>query len=279
MERQGVEFKEVQFEKRIRSIEKAIGDGTTDGGSGLTPRDGDIDVDVDGIPAVSGLSLNPGDGRGIAIRWNDANVPQKDLDFYEVQFASDVGFTTDVHNYKTKDLQFTFSEGAVNTVYFARVRVSLNSGDVGAYSIILNTATGQAVTDDITDDAVTEPSSVLTTGSTTIAALASAVVQTLVIDKDGSDLYIIGALLHSSSGAAGTAANIANISIRKDGTEVIEMRPNTFGSRATPFMLIYPDTSGSVGSATYELFVDNVTILGLSITLTFRTLAAIELKR
>ena len=120
--RLGKESRSLGLEQRFRRIEDAI-DASSSGSGGLTPREGDVDLDESGTPTVSGLSLNPG-LRGLAVRWNDAGVPQADFDFYDVQFATNSSFTAGVVTAKTKDLQYTFSEGDSNSPYFIRVRVS-----------------------------------------------------------------------------------------------------------------------------------------------------------
>lgn len=271
VERLGKPFSEVHMEKRIRDIEKAVSSTT------LTARENDIDVEEDGVPQVSGLSLNPGNGRGIAIRWSDANVPQSHLDFYEIQFASNTGFTTDVHNFKTKDLQFTFSEGTTGTVYYARVRVVLNSGDTGDYSVTLNTTSGQAVTDDVTDNAVTTPTTTFTAGSIAIASGATVTVQSATITKDGSDIYVMASVVLYHTGGVGTQ----NMTFRlmRGTTELAELTPLARAgvANATQATYFVPDTSGLTGSYTYTIEIQNPGPNGEEVT--ERSLALVELKR
>jgi hypothetical protein len=154
--RLGMQVDDLELEHRLRRIEgelekKAIaidfGDGTSS-----TKR-------VATIPQVIGLRVTGKTPGAITLAWNQVSI--SDLRRYEVDIAEDLSFTTNkqTFNVASTSLQYNTVEeegGGGNTSVFARVRARTRSGNVGNYSVVLNAITGQAQTDDIADDAVTD---------------------------------------------------------------------------------------------------------------------------
>lgn len=106
------------------------------------------------LPRVLGLAITAGGPKTIVISWD--HVPA-DWAFYEVQVASNAGFTADLVTYKVTQNTFEFSLGEGNVTYYTRVRASDPSGLLaGPYSVTLNTETGLVGTADIEVGAAAE---------------------------------------------------------------------------------------------------------------------------
>ena len=107
------------------------------------------------VPQVTGLSLGGTIPGGFTVKWSAVTI--SDLRRYEVEFATDLGFTTGVQKFTaaTTTLAFTTADTSVATTFFTRVRAVNSAGTRGPFSITLNTTTGQAESQDIADDAIT----------------------------------------------------------------------------------------------------------------------------
>ena len=154
--RYGLEVKgDLELELRLRRMEAKIDQlaGSSDlGTSDQTQR-------VSTIPLVTGLRVKGKTPGATTLAWNQLRL--SNLRRYELQIAENLAFTTNAQTFNVAGTEFTFSTleeeggGGGSTIY-ARVRARTTDGNVGQYSAVLNTTTGQAQTTDIADQSVTE---------------------------------------------------------------------------------------------------------------------------
>jgi hypothetical protein len=138
---------DLELESRLRRIEVAMTK------AGLGNQDALVVSRGSGaVPQVTGLSLGGTIPGGFTVNWNASTI--SDLRRYDIQFATDLAFTTGLQKFTAVTTTWAFTTAATE-VYFARVRAVNNSASVGLWSITLNTTTGQAATEDIEDGAVT----------------------------------------------------------------------------------------------------------------------------
>jgi hypothetical protein len=152
--RYGLDAQDPELENRIRRIEvalAALGPQTASSSPATTSRGG-------GTPGqITGLTLSGTNPGTFTFGWSAATI--SDLRKYEVQIAEDIGFTTGVQNKiaALNEYAFTTGDTSVTRTYYVRVRAVNTADTPGSYSAILNTTTGQVTTEDILDEAVTDP--------------------------------------------------------------------------------------------------------------------------
>ncbi len=141
----------LELELRLRRMEIAIGQRALGNEDAITLSRGNSST----VPQVTGLSLGGAIPGGFTVNWSAVTI--SDLRRYEVQFATDLGFTTGLQKFTaaTTTLAFTTADTSAATVYFTRVRAVNSAGTPGTFSITLNTTTGQAESQDIADEAIT----------------------------------------------------------------------------------------------------------------------------
>lgn len=149
--RYGIEVEgNLELEQRLRRIENVL--------ARVTPLLPEIDEEFarggGTPPQVTGLALAGTIPGGFSVRWNSVNV--SDLRRYEVQFALDLAFSSGLQQFDTAVPNYSFTTAEGQT-YFCRVRAVNASGVKGAFSVTLNTATGQVATEDLQDSSVTDP--------------------------------------------------------------------------------------------------------------------------
>lgn len=110
------------------------------------------------VPQVSGLRLTGSTPGSVTVAWNAVSIP--DLRRYEIQFATNFGFSTDLQTFNQAGTQYVFSTasdtgGGGGATWFARVRAVNSFGQAGTYSAVLNLETGQAQTADLAPGSVT----------------------------------------------------------------------------------------------------------------------------
>lgn len=108
-------------------------------------------------PRITGFAVKGQTPGTVTMGWNAS--PIADLRRYQIQFAEDAGFSTNLQTFNTRDTTFQFSTaspdgGASGTTFFTRVRVQNSIGQFSVYSVVINTATGQVVGGDLADDSV-----------------------------------------------------------------------------------------------------------------------------
>jgi len=279
MERQGAPADTLQEEARLRKIEKQLPLEET-GGVTFTPSPNDVDV-TNSVPQVVGLSVGPGI-RNLTFKWNDANVPQVEFDYYEIQISTSAAFPSlGLVIDRTQDLQYTFYEGDPNTEYFARVRASLNDGRTGDFSSTVNLTTGLAVAGDFVPESIIVPSVAFSAATQNVLiAGTEVVVQTLVVDTIGAPILVLIAFDHAST-IGGQA--LQDIYIKRNSVTLIQFTVFLHSSGAGTFEAIafaYFDETPGVGSTTYTLEYDNTLAgVGNDAQVSNRTLVAIELKK
>src|SRR3990172_9162556 len=150
--RLGLETEDLELELRLRRIEVELekkvnsnADSDVQGRSRLTP------------PQVTGFRVAGQTPGTVTMNWNASQI--SDLRRYQIQFAEDGGFSTNLQTFNTRDTAYTFSTasesgGASGTVFFTRVRVQNSIGQFSVWSVVINTATGEVVAGDLADDSV-----------------------------------------------------------------------------------------------------------------------------
>jgi hypothetical protein len=239
--RLGAEMRRLELEARIRSIERALGDSVR----GITLGVNDVDVESV-IPTPDGFSVVLG-AANITVKWEDPDIPVTEFDFFEVQFATDSGFTTNLFTDKTKSTKYSFIDGDPLTTYYTRMRVALNDGRVSDYTVTLNTQTGQIVTEDI--DSVTEPASAYTRTLTTIGAGVAADLQTVTLTATGKSVVI---LMSVSGDLTGSSLFIGDMRLYRNATELFVV-----STRQSDWAFAYVDEAPGTGSVTYRLEFTN----------------------
>ncbi len=167
---------DLELEQRLRRIEiqlekKADLSAFSEDGSTDTQR-------VDTIPRVTGLRVAGSTPGAITVAWSQVRI--SDLRRYELDIAEDLAFATNAETKNLAGTEFTYSTnsdtgGGGDTSIFVRVRARSITGNVGAYSIVLNATTGQAQPDDIADDAVSGDK--IVDGSITVNELSTTIVE------------------------------------------------------------------------------------------------------
>jgi len=157
VKRYGLEAEDLETELRFRRIEGELAKltGTGDYGAGA-----DLAKRVNTVPKITGLRVVGSTPGAVTVAW--ARSPVSDLKRYELDIAEDFAFTDNKQTFNVANTEWTFNTvsaegGGGDTVVYARVRARTNSGNVGVYSVVLDTTTGQAQTEDIEDGAVTSP--------------------------------------------------------------------------------------------------------------------------
>lgn len=147
--RYGLEVRDdLEMELRLRRIEQQLERLV---GAGDLTEDGDTKR-LNTPPQVTGLRVLGSVPGAITLGWNA--VPISDLRRYELDIAEDIAFTVNKQTFNVAGTSHQFSTvsaegGGGGTVIFARVRARNRAGVAGPYSVTLNTATGQAQTEDI----------------------------------------------------------------------------------------------------------------------------------
>lgn len=205
----GLEVKgDLELELRLRRIESQLERliGASDlAGSEFTQR-------VSTVPTVTGLRVIGRTPGSVTVAWNQLRL--SDLRRYELEIAGNLAFTSNKQTFNVAGTEFQFSTVAIEgggggaTVY-ARVRARVNNGNVGQFSAVLNATTGQAQTDDIADEAVTEDK---TEGNLPPALGISDALQFLRVNAAGSALeyaYELPATPEASKALIGDGVNVA----------------------------------------------------------------------
>ena len=156
VKRYGLESEDLETELRFRRMEGDLAKltGTSDFGSGTSNV-----KRVNTVPKITGLRVVGSTPGAVTVAWTRS--PVSNLKRYELDIAEDFAFTENKQTFNVASTEWTFNTvsttgGGGDTVVYARVRARTNSGNVGVYSAVLDTTTGQAQTADIADDAVTD---------------------------------------------------------------------------------------------------------------------------
>ena len=149
--RQGLEVRDdLELESRLRRIEVELDRRVRTNDASTTLSRATVTV-----PQVKGLSTDAAIIGGLSVKWTPVTI--SNLRRYEVQFATDVGFTTSVQEFITVTPNFTFTTASTSqSVYYCRVRAVNSAGVKGEYSVVLNVNTGQISGGNLADDSVTD---------------------------------------------------------------------------------------------------------------------------
>lgn len=152
--RYGLDVKDdLELELRLRRIEAALegklNSNTTDEQSGNRSN----------VPQVTGLRVTGQTPGSVTIAWNPVAIPN--LRRYDVQFATNIGFSENVQTFTENSTSRTFDTasatgGGGGATWYARVRAVNTFGKTGQWSVTLNTTTGQAQTEDLAPGSVTQ---------------------------------------------------------------------------------------------------------------------------
>lgn len=216
----------LELELRLRRIETALESSSESDAQRVTT-----------IPQVSGLSLTGSIPGAISVAWTSVRI--SDLRRYELDVAENLGFSVNNQSFTTAGTEFTYTTneetgGGGDTTVYVRVRARGVNGNVGPYSAVLNTTTGQAQAADIADEAVTTEA--IAEGAVTVAVIEDGTITSVKIedgtlqfvDLDDSDVgsklalrgFISGLILSNDVGdttndiniTAGVARNTGNTS-------------------------------------------------------------------
>ena len=272
MERQGAPSENLYEEDRLRAIEQLLPV------TGFTVSPNDVSV-ANTIPQVVGLSITAGI-RNLTAKWNDANIPQVEFDYYEIQISTSPSFpSSGLVIDKTQDLQYTFYEGDPNTVYYSRVRAVLNDGRTGDFSVTVNLTTGLAVAGDFEPESIIVPSVAFSSTIQTIPTAGTEVVaQTLTLTTTGVPIVILIAFQHTHTIAASQA--LQGIFIKRDSVSLVTFSSfiTTTGFNVASFVFV--DESPGTGVRIYTLEYDSqLAGVGNDALVSNRTIVAIELKK
>ena len=157
VKRYGLEAEDLETELRLRRIE-----GELERLAGASSY-GDVSVQTqrtDSVPRVSGLRVIGSTPGAVTVAWSQVRI--SNLRRYELEIAEDCGFSENRQQFNVAGTEWQFSTisatgGGGDTDVFARVRAQNKSGTTGEWSAVLNTETGQAQSDDIADEAITDP--------------------------------------------------------------------------------------------------------------------------
>lgn len=155
--RYGLDVKgDLELEARLRRIEgeleKLLRSSDLGGDASSTTQR------ISDVPQVTGLRVLGKTPGAITLAWNQVRI--SDLRRYELDIAEDLAFTSNKQTYNVAGTEYQFSTvsstggGGATTIY-ARVRARSRSSGPGAYSVTLNTITGQAQSADIAPGAIT----------------------------------------------------------------------------------------------------------------------------
>lgn len=100
------------------------------------------------------LAVTPNVNR-IQLRWAASSSAQ--VRYYEVQFADDAAFSTNLREYQTNELVWNFEEGDPGQTYYARVRAFFADETFSTWSLAINTETGLVLTEHLAPGAATNP--------------------------------------------------------------------------------------------------------------------------
>ena len=152
--RYGLDVKDdLELELRLRRIEAAL-EGKLNTNSDSEDQSGSRSA----VPQVTGLRVTGQTPGSVSISWNSVAIPN--LRRYDVEFSQSIGFT-DKQTFSENTTSYTFitaseTGGGGGATWFARVRAVNVFKQTGQYSATLNLATGQAQTEDLANDAVTD---------------------------------------------------------------------------------------------------------------------------
>ena len=143
---------ELRFRRIEQRLEELIASSDLDTEGGQTVRSNTV-------PQVTGFRVVGSTPGAVTLGWNA--IPISDLRRYELEIADNIGFTDNKQTFFVAGTQFQFSTqsasgGGGGAIIYARVRARNRAGNVGPYSITLNTSTGQAQQADIGEQAVGE---------------------------------------------------------------------------------------------------------------------------
>lgn len=222
-------------------------------------------------PAVLTVSTNVGN---ITVDWDDTSIIN--FDRYIIQLSTDASFTTAVQEFERVQSSFVFNQGAADTKYWARVATKTSWGIQGVFSDSINTTTGQIITSDVTDNAITIPTVASTLGSITIEpGDTNKEVQTLTFTSVGSPILLWCSVMDHIV----TASVDYTVSLRRDGSTLLSFALDTTESidgRVRTWLFSESITAAAV------IYTLNVTIDGAepqNITVTDRYLQGLELKK
>lgn len=147
--RYGLDVKgDLELESRLRRMELELGK--------LARGNEDATVLSRGkgaVPQVSGLRLGGTIPGGLTVLWNAVSI--SDLRRYDVQFATNLAFNEGLQTFTASTTTYPFTTAtAGGATYYARVRAVNSNRRQGAWSTVLNTATGQAASTELADGAV-----------------------------------------------------------------------------------------------------------------------------
>lgn len=111
------------------------------------------------LPAISGLQLVPKIGT-LTVMWSPS--PASNLLYYEIAISKTNDFTNPV-TVRWTQTQFTYVQGISGITYYVRVRAVDQNYGVGAWSSVLNSATGLATSSDLAFQTATNVSTYTTT--------------------------------------------------------------------------------------------------------------------
>lgn len=136
------------YDYRVRGVSQV---GTFGAASTLAAQTAPGDTTA---PAqVTGLALSDHPPRGILARWTA--VAADDLANYEVQSATDSGFTASVVTRTAKTTELPLTALTNGTTYFVRVRAVDLTGNAGSYSATVSRTVPRTGTDDNDDNSIT----------------------------------------------------------------------------------------------------------------------------
>jgi hypothetical protein len=275
-ERLGAPAEDLHKEGRLRKIEQQLPV------SSFTPSPDDVDLD-DGLPQVAGLSVTAG-VRNLTFKWEDADIPQVEFDYYEIQVSTSPSFPSlGLVIDRTQDLQYTFYEGDPNTVYYARVRAVLNDGRTGDFSVTVNLTTGLAVAGDFEPESIIVPSVAFTPSTIEVLNTDGFVtLQSLTVTLTGQPVLILVAFQHAINIAASSSAR-QDCTISRDGVSIhdfVVQLQNPGSIESYSVCVTFADEAPTAGSHTYTLTYDaNNAGVGAGADVANRLLMTIELKR
>ena len=138
----------VSYEVGVQSI------STTGAQSGYAPADQTIVTSLDSVaPAqTTGLSVSAA-FHTVTASWAASSAP--DLDYYEVQIATNSGFTTGLETRRLTGTVVSFGDRTLSITYFMRVRAVDSSGNAGTYSSTVSATTAAVSAAEIQDAILT----------------------------------------------------------------------------------------------------------------------------
>jgi hypothetical protein len=122
---------------------------------------------------VTGLALSDQPPRALRATWT--GVTADDLKHYQVDTATNSGFTTGLTTRYVKATEMVISSLVPGTTYFVRVRGIDWTGNLGTYSGTVSRAAPRTATDDYGDDSLTSPKrqDLNSQSSTTLSVVAA----------------------------------------------------------------------------------------------------------